>query len=328
MRRRQFIVCIVGAAAWPIAVRAEQSDRMRRIGVLMQVAESDSVFQGWLASFRDELAKLDWVEGSNLRIDYRWAGGDVTKLPAYAAELVALKPAAIFAATPASVAALHRATDTVPIVFANVNDPIAAGFISNVARPGGNITGFALPERAIYAKRVELLKQLAPGITRIVLIYDPANTTWSTTLAEVEAAGRSFGINASGASVHNAAEIDAAIQAFAREPNGGLIVMGSPSVVAHRDKIIALAARSGLPAVYAFSYFVAEGGLASYGVDNVEGFRGAALYIDRILKGAKPGDLPVQFATKFELIINMKTAKALGLDPPISLLARTDQVIE
>ena len=329
IERRQFIFVLGGAAvAWPLAARAQQSDRMRRIGVLVQFAESDPVFQRWVASFRDGLAKLGWVEGRNLRIDYRWAGGDVGKLPGHAAELVALKPDAILAMPTASVTALQRATHTVPIVFTNVGDPIAAGFISNVARPGGNITGFALAEHAINAKRLELLKQLAPGVTRAVFIYDPSNPLWSAFLAEFEAAARSFGINASAASVHNGAEIEAAIKAFAGEPNGGLIVFASPSVVAHRDKIIALAARNSLPAVYSYRYFVAEGGLASYGVDVVESFRGAASYIDRILKGAKPGDLPVQFATKYELTINLKTAKALGLDPPISLLARTDEVIE
>jgi putative tryptophan/tyrosine transport system substrate-binding protein len=325
-RRREFISLVCGAAAWPLAVRAQQPDRMRRIGVLMPFAESDPEYQGWMASFRDALVKLGWVEGRNLRIDYRWAGGDVGKLSGYAAELVALKPDAIFVMNSVAVAALQRATRSVPIVFADLADPIAAGFVSSVARPGGNITGLATPVTG--AKRLELLKQLAPSVTRVLFIYDPSSPIWSVFFAETEAAASSLGVKASAAPVHNVAEIEAAIDAFAREPNGGLITLANPPVIAHRDKIFTLAARHRLPAVYPQRFFVAEGGLASYGVDRVEQCRRAASYVDRILKGAEPGDLPVQFADKFELVINLKTAKALGLDPPISLLARTDEVIE
>jgi putative ABC transport system substrate-binding protein len=329
MKRREFIRFLVGTvAAWPLAARAQQADRTRRIGVLLPFAESDLVHQGWVASFRDELTKLGWSEDRNLRIDYRWAGGDAGKLLAYATELVALMPDAIFAVTSATVAVLQRESRTVPIVFASVPNPIGAGFVTSVARPGGNITGFALYEQAISAKRLELLKQIAPGVARVVLIYDPVSPVWSEFFAEMEAVAPSLGVKVSAAPVRYAAEIDSAIDVLAREPNGGVIALSSPTVEAHRDKIIALAARYRLPAVYSYRDFVAEGGLASYGVDNVELSRGAASYVDRILKGAKPGDLPVQFATKFQLVINLKTAKALGLDPPISLLARTDEVIE
>ena len=328
MQRREFITLIGGAAAWPLAARAQQPDRMRRIGVLMPFAESDPEYQGSVASFRDALAKLGWVEGRNLRIDYRWAGGDVGKLSGYAAELVALMPDAIFVMNSVAVAALQRATRSAPIVFADVPDPVAAGFVSSVARPGGNITGLALYEHAVGAKRLELLKQLAPSVTRVLFIYDPSSPVWSAYFADIEAAAPSLGVKVSAAPVHNAAEIEAAIDAFAREPNGGLITLAHPPVIAHRDKVFTLAARHRLPAVYPQRFFVAEGGLASYGVDRVEQYRRAASYVDRILKGAEPGDLPVQFVDKFELVINLKTAKALGLDPPISLLARTDEVIE
>jgi putative tryptophan/tyrosine transport system substrate-binding protein len=327
MKRREFITLLGGAAgAWPLAAGAQQPERMRRIGVLMPFAESDPEYQGSMASFRDALVKLGWVEGRNLRIDYRWAGGDVGKLSGYAAELVALKPDAIFVMNSVAVAALQRATRSVPIVFADLADPIAAGFVSSVARPGGNITGLAT--HVIGAKRLELLKQLAPSVTRVLFIYDPSSPIWSVFFADTEAAASSLGVKASAAPVHNVAEIEAAIDAFAREPNGGLITLANPPVTAHRDKIFTLAARHRLPAVYPQRFFVAEGGLASYGVDRVEQCRRAASYVDRILKGAEPGDLPVQFVDKFELVINLKTAKALGLDPPISLLARTDEVIE
>jgi putative tryptophan/tyrosine transport system substrate-binding protein len=329
MQRRQFIALLGGAvAAWPLAARAQQAERVRRIGVLAHVAERDPVYQGWVASFRDTLAKLGWIEGRNLRIDYRWAGDDAGKLPAYAAELVALAPDALFAIQSGPVAFLQQATRTVPIVFAQVGDPIAFGFVSSLARPGGSITGFALAEQAIAVKRLELLKQIAPHVARVVFMYDPATATSSRYFSETEAAAPSLGVNVFGAPVHNAAEIEAAINTLAREPNGGLIAFPTAAVVVHRDEIIALVARYRLPAVYYFRYFVAEGGLASYGVDVVEQFRGAASYVDRILRGANPGDLPVQFADKYELVINLKTAKALGLDPPISLLARTDEVIE
>jgi ABC-type uncharacterized transport system substrate-binding protein len=328
LKRRDFITLLgSAAAAWPLAASAQQGERVRRIGVLVPFAESDSVYQGYIASFRDALAKHGWIEGRNLRIDYRWAG-DAGKVSSYAAELVALAPDALFATQSGPVAILQRATRTIPIVFANVADPIGLGFVSSLAQPSGNITGFALFEHVIAVKRLELLKQIAPHVAHVVFMYDPATPAWSGFFAETKAMGPSFGVNVSGVPVHDAAEIEAAINAFAREPNGGLIAFGSPAVIVYRDKIIALAARYRLPAVYPYRYLVAEGGLVSYGVDIVEQFRGAASYIDRILRGAKAGDLPVQFADKYELVINLKTAKALGLDPPVSLLARTDEVIE
>src|SRR5262249_30888329 len=243
-RRRQFITLLGGAAAaWPLATRAQQPERMRRIGVVMPFAESDPQYQGSVASFRDALVKGGWVEGRNLRTDSRWAGGDVGKLSGYAAELVALMPDAIFVMNSVAVAALQRATRSAPIVFADVPDPVAAGFVSSVARPGGNITGLALYEHAIGAKRLELLKQLAPGVTRVLFIYDPSSPIWSVFFAETEAAASSLGVKASAAPVHNVAEIEAAIDAFAREPNGGLITLAHPPVIAHRDKVFTLAAR-------------------------------------------------------------------------------------
>jgi putative tryptophan/tyrosine transport system substrate-binding protein len=329
MNRRTIMTLLGVAAAWPLAARAQQGERMRRIGVFMPFAETDAVFQGWVASFRDGLAKLGWTEGRNLRIDSRWAGGDAgNNVSAHAEELVALAPDAIFTVNSTAVAALQRATHTVPIVFANVGDPIAAGFVSSLARPGGNITGFALWDRPMGAKRLELLKQIAPRVTRAVVIYDPASPLWTVFFAEIESAAPSLSVNVSAAPVGNVAEIKAAIDLLAREPNGGLIAISSPAIETHRDKIIAFTAQYHVPAVYSFRYYVAEGGLASYGVDNSALFREAASYINRILNGEKPGDLPVQFATKYELVINVKTARALGLEPSISLLGRTDEVIE
>src|SRR5262249_62364971 len=250
MRRREFIALVFGAVVWPVAARAQQGERMRRIGVLMPFAESDPVYQGSVASFRDALVKLGWVEGRNLRIDYRWAGGDVGKLSGYAAELVALRPDAIFVMNSVAVAAVQRATRSVPIVFADLPDPVAAGFVSSVARPGGNITGLALYEHAIGAKRLELLKQLAPGVTRVLFSYDPSSTIWSVFFAETEAAASSLGVKASAAPVHNVAEIEAAIAAFARPANGGLIAGGAAAQAVRRDVIIKLAARHRLPALY------------------------------------------------------------------------------
>jgi putative ABC transport system substrate-binding protein len=278
--------------------------------------------------FRNELAKLGWIEGRNLRTDYSGAGDDASKLSANATELVGLMPDTIFAIGPSRLAALQRTTSSVPIVFTGVSDPIAGGFVASLMRPGGNITGFALSELAIGAKRVELLKQLAPSVTRVAFIADPSHPVQAKMFAETEAAALPLGVRVSAVPVRDPAEIGAALDAFAREPNGGLIAYASPSVITHRDKIISLAAHHSLPAVYSFRYFVTEGGLSYYGVSIVEQFRGAASYVDRILRGAKPGDLPIQFADKFELVINLKTAKSLGLDPPISLLARTDEVIE
>src|SRR5262245_52091738 len=327
IKRRKFITLIGGAVAWPLAVRAQQ-ERMRRIGVLMNLAERDPEGHARIGALREGLAKLGWTEGRELQIEYRWFAGDPDRARAYAAELVKLKPEVIFAGATPSVAVLQRETRSVPIVFAQVADPVGAGFVGSLARPGGNITGFASFEYAIAAKWLELLKQIAPQVTRVAVIYDLTNPETKEYLPVIEAAARSFGVQVSISVIRNAAEIERAIEEFTREPNGGLIPLPTPLMAVHRDLIISLAARHRLPNVYAWRYYPMAGGLASYGIDNIELYRRAASYVDRILKGEKPGDLPVQQATKFELVINLKTAKALGLDPPISLLARTDEVIE
>jgi ABC-type uncharacterized transport system substrate-binding protein len=329
MRRREFITLLGGAAAvWPLAARAQQPEGRRRIGVLMNLAERDPEGQARTGALREGLAKLGWTEGRELQIEYRWFAGDPDRARAYAAELVKLKPEVIFAGATPSVAVLQRETRSVPIVFAQVADPVGAGFVASLARPGGNITGFASFEYAIAAKWLELLNQIAPQVTRVAVIYDLTNPETKEYLPVIEAAARSFGVQLSISVVRNAAEIERAIEEFTREPNGGLIPLPTPLMAVHRDLIISLAARHRLPNVYAWRYYPMAGGLASYGIDNIELYRRAASYVDRILKGEKPGDLPVQQATKFELVINLKTAKALGLDPPISLLARTDEVIE
>jgi putative tryptophan/tyrosine transport system substrate-binding protein len=329
MRRREFITFLGGAAsAWPLAARAQQGERMRRVGVLMNLAEGDSEGQARVAAFREALRKLGWTEGREVQIDYRWFAGDPDRARAYAAELVKLKPDVIFAAASSSLAPLQRETRSVPIVFAQVADPVAAGFVASMARPGGNITGFAQFEYAIGAKWLELLKQIAPQVTRVAIIYDPANPEAKEYLPVIEAAAQSFGVQVFISAVRDAAEIERAIEEFTREPNGGLIPLPTPLMAVHRDLIISLARRHRLPNVFALRYYPMSGGLASYGIDNIELYRRAASYVDRILKGEKPGDLPIQQGTKFELVINLRTAKELGLDPPISLLARTDEVIE
>jgi putative ABC transport system substrate-binding protein len=328
VKRREFITLLGGAAAaWPLAARAQPPDRMRRIGGLVNLAEGDSEGQARVAAFREALGKLGWTE-DELQIDYRWFAGDPDRARAYAAELVKLKPDVIFAAPSSSLAPLQRETRSVPIVFAQVADPVAAGFVASLARPGGNITGFAQFEYAIGAKWLELIKQIAPQVTRVAIIYDPANPEAKEYLPVIEAAARSLGVQVSISVVRDAAEIERAIEEFTREPNGGLIPLPTPLMAMHRDLIISLARRHRLPNVFALRYYPMAGGLASYGIDTIELYRRAASYVDRILKGEKPGDLPIQQGTKFELVINLKTAKELGLDPPISLLARTDEVIE
>jgi putative ABC transport system substrate-binding protein len=327
VKRRKFIALLGAATAWPLAARAQQP-AVRHVGVLMNLAESDAEGQARIGALREGLAKLGWTEERELQIEYRWFAGDPDRAPTYAAELVKLKPEVIFAGATPSVAVLQRETRSVPIVFAQVADPVGAGFVASLARPGGNITGFASFEYTIAAKWLELLKQIAPQVTRVAVIYDLTNPETKEYLPVIEAAARSFGVQVSISVVRNAAEIERAIEEFTREPNGGLIPLPTPLMAVHRDLIISLAARHRLPNVYAWRYYPMAGGLASYGIDNIELYRRAASYVDRILKSEKPGDLPVQQATKFELVINLKTAKALGLDPPISLLARSDEVIE
>jgi putative ABC transport system substrate-binding protein len=329
MKRRAFITLIGGAAvAWPLAARAQQAERVWRIGVLMATAENDPETQHRLAALRDGLQKLGWPEGRNLRSEYRWGENDLDRMRAGADELAALKPEVIFAAPTSALVAMHRATSTIPIVFAQVADPVAGGLVASNSRPGGNITGFATYEHAVGLKWVELLKQIAPQITRIAILYDPEQPAAAGYVAAIEAAARPFSVRVVPGAVNDAAGIERTIAAFAGEPNGGLILPPTAFTVAHRALIISLAMRYRLPNIFALRYNVVEGGLASYGVDNIDLYRRAAQYVDRILNGEKPDDLPIQFADKFELVINLKTAKALGLDIPIPVLARTDEVIE
>ncbi len=328
--RRKLIAALGGAAvAWPLAARAQQADRMRRVGVLETRAADDPEGQARLAVFRQGLQDLGWTDGRNVRIDYRWAAADADRSRTYAAELVALAPDVILASASPSVAALLKTTRTVPIVFANVVDPVGAGYVARLARPGGNATGFTLFEYSLSGKWLELLKEIAPNLTRIAILRDPAQASGIGQFAAIQAmAPPSFGVELSPIEVRDAGEIERDVAAFARESNGGLIVTGSSAAIAHRELIIMLAARHRLPAVYFFRYFVTSGGLISYGPDATDQFRRAAGYVDRILKGEKAADLPVQAPTKYELAINLKTAKAIGLTVPPSLLSRADDVIE
>ncbi len=329
MKRRELITLLGGAAAaWPLGVRAQQTDGMRRVGVLMAQAEGDQEAKDRDAALREGLRKLGWEEGRNLQIDERRAGGDSDRLRAQAAELVQLAPDVIVASATSSLVAVQNATSTIPIVFAQVTDPVGAGFVKSLARPGGNITGFTQHEFSIGVKWLELLKELAPRTDRVAIIYDPGNPATDGYLSTIKAAAPAFGIQLSENPVRDNGEIERAIGAVADRPNGGFIVLPGPSPSVRRDLVVALAERHRLPAVYPFRYWFARGGLAYYGIDNIDLHRRAATYVDRILKGEKPADLPVQHATKFELGINLKTAKELGIDPPIALLARTDEVIE
>jgi ABC-type uncharacterized transport system substrate-binding protein len=329
MKRREFITLLgSAAAAWPLAARAQQAERMRRIGMLINVAESDPVGKARLSAFVQRLKELGWTEGHNVRLDIRWGAGDHEAYRRYATELVALVPDVIVAVTSPIVAALQRATRTVPIVFAGVIDPVGGGFVSSLARPGGNSTGFALFEYTISVKWLELLKEIAPRLRRAaVLRDDPATAAAIGQFAAIQAAGP-IGIELSVIGLNDARAIEKVVAAFARDPNGGLVVTASGFGSNHPDVIPTLAARYKLPAVYHFRNFVSAGGLISYGPDLVGQLRPAADYVDRILKGAKPADLPVQAPTKYELVINLKTAKALGLDVPPTLLVRADEVIE
>jgi putative tryptophan/tyrosine transport system substrate-binding protein len=329
MRRREFIAGLGGAAAaWPLAARAQPSDRMRRIGVLMNLAADDPEAQARLAAFRKGLQELGWIDGRNVRIDYRWGPGDADRMRTYAAELVALAPDVILATGSPTVEPLLQATRTVPIVFVALVDPVGAGYVATLARPGGNITGFINFEYGMSGKWLELLKEIAPGMRRVVVLRDPANPAGIGQLAAIQTVAPSFGVELSPVGVRDAAEIERAVTAFAREPNGGLIVPASALAIVHRDLILALTNRHRLPAVYPFRFYVTGGGLLSYGPDLVDQYRRSAAYVDRILKGEKPADLPVQVPVKYELAINLKAAKALGLEIPTTVLARADEVIE
>jgi putative ABC transport system substrate-binding protein len=328
MRRREFVALLGGAAAWPLAARAQQTERMRRIGVLMNLATDDPESQLRIAALLQSLQELGWRDGHNVRIETRWAASKADRFHAHAAELVALAPDVIVAAATPSVAALQQISRTVPIVFVTVIDPVSAGLVASLARPGGNTTGFALWEFGTSAKWMELLKEIAPRVTRAAVIRDAALASGIGQLAAIQAVAPSFGVELSPVDVRDATEIERTVTAFAHTSSGGLIVTASPAMAAHRQLIIALAARNRLPAVYAFRFMVTEGGLISYGPNSIDPYRRAAGYVDRILKGEKPADLPVQAPTKYETVINLKTAKALGLDVPPSLLARADEVIE
>jgi putative tryptophan/tyrosine transport system substrate-binding protein len=330
VNRRQLITLLGGAVTWPLAARAQQrGGQMRRIGVLAPLPETDAEGQARIAALRKGLQDLGWTEGRNIQIDYRATAGDQARSRAYAAELVALKPDVIVvAAVSESLSALQRETRTIPIVFTQIHDPVASGFVASLARPGANVTGFSLFDVTTATKWLELLRQIAPGVTRAGIIYDPGSPSSLDFSPTIEAGASPLGLRLSHFAVRNGAEIERAVSEFGAEANGGLIVLPGSVIVIHRELIVALEARHRLPAVHALRYFVALGGLASYGVDNIDQYRQAASYVHRILKGERPADLPVQAATKFELVINLKTAKALGLDVPPTLLAIADEVIE
>jgi ABC-type uncharacterized transport system substrate-binding protein len=328
MRRRKFITLLGGAAAWPVAARAQQPERIRRIGVLMNARSDDADGQARVIAFVQAMQELGWTNGRNARIDIRWGGGDAERYSRYAEELVALAPGVILAPTSAVVAALQRATRAVPIVFTSVIDPVGAGFVANLARPGGNMTGFAAFEYGVSAKWLALLKEIAPGIKRAAVLRDPAIAAGIGQLAAIQAVAPLLGVELSPLDLRGDSELERAVAEFARVPNGGAIVTAAPAANVHRDRITALMARHRLPAVYPFRYYVESGGLVGYGPDIIGQYQPAAVYVDRILKGEKPADLPVQAPTKYELVVNLKTAKALGLEVPSTLLARADEVIE
>ena len=315
MRRREFITLLGGAAAWPFAARAQQAERVRCIGVLMNTAADDPEGQARKTAFVQALQQFGWTDGRNGRIETRW-GTDAGTTRRYVAELVALAPDVIVAAGSAAMAALQQTTRTVPIIFVTIIDPVGAGFVESLARPGGNVTGFSLFEYGLSGKWLELLKEIAPGVMRVAVLRDTAVGSGVGQYAIIQAVAPSLGVELRPIDMRDPGEIERAVVAFARVPNSGLIIVGSPSGTVHRNLIITLAARHQLPAVYPLAYYVRTGGLISYGPDSVDPYRSAAGYVDRILKGEKPADLPVQAPTKYELVINLKTAKALGLDVP------------
>jgi putative ABC transport system substrate-binding protein len=329
VKRRDFITLLGGAAAaWPLAARAQQGEHARRVSILMNAAADDSEGQSYVAAFQQGMQELGWSVGRNLRIDIRWGGDDADRWRRYAEELLGLSPDVIVAAGGAIVSRLQRVSRTVPIVFAQSIDPVGAGVVASLARPGGNATGFAQFEYSLSGKWAELLKDIVPGLKRIGVLREPANPAGIGQWAIIQAAATAAGMEVSPLAVRDPGEIERGVASFAREPNGGLVVAVGSSTTLHRGAIIASAARHRLPAVYAYRYFVTAGGLISYGPDLVGQYRRAAGYVDRILKGEKPADLPVQAPTKYELVINLKTARTLGLDVPPTLLARADEVIE
>jgi putative ABC transport system substrate-binding protein len=328
MRRRNFLRFIGSAAAWPIAAHAQQSERMRRVGVLIPFPKDNPEGLARIAAFVKELQQLGWTDGRNLQIEYRWDTGDLNFISKAAAELVTLSPDVIFSTSTPALAALQQATRTVPIVFVQVADPVSGGFVASLAKPGGNMTGFTNVDYEMSAKWLGLLKEIAPHVQRVGVIRDPTVTSGVGQYAAIQSAARGFGVEVSALGGRDAGDVEHTVTEFARGSNGGLISVANPLVVSNGNLIIALAARHRLPAIYPFRSFVAVGGLISYGAAPIDAYRQAARYVDRILKGEKPADLPVQGATKFELVINLKTAKALGLSVPSSLLAQANEVIE
>jgi len=330
MRRRDFIKAIVGsAAAWPLVARAQQDERMRRIGVLIAFAESDHEAQSWVAALREELRKLGWTDGRNIEIDTRWAAADVDSMKQYVKELVALQPDLMVTSSTPATAAMLQQTDTIPIIFVLVADPVGSGFVASLPRPGGNVTGFTLIVGSLGGKWVELLKEIAPRIARVTLMFNPPTATFvEGYLSPFKAAAASLGAEAVIAPIHDMPEVESLLTTQAREPNSGLVVIPDAFMVGHRAQITALAARYRVPAIYTFRSFAELGGLISYGPDFFDEYRRTASYVDRILKGEKPTELPVQAPVKFELVINLKAAKALGLTIPPTLFARADEVIQ
>jgi putative ABC transport system substrate-binding protein len=324
MKRREFIAGLGSAAAWPLAARAQQTDRVRRIGVLMSGDENDPWWKARISAFTQALADLGWTDGRNVRMDLRW-GGDINRIRALAQELVGLQPDIILTDTTPATVALQRETQTIPIVFAVVSDPVANGIVARLDRPDGNITGFGTTEALLGGKLLELLSEIAPSRKRVAIMFNPDT---APAMPALERAARSLKVEPIIAPVHSDVEIETAIIALGPEPGGGLVVPPDVFMTAHRASIISAAARNNVPAVYAASEFARDGGLLSYGPERVDNFRRAATYVDRILRGEKPGDLPVQFPTKFEMVINLKTAKALGLTIPETLLATADEVIQ
>jgi len=328
MRRRDFITIVGGAAVWPLAARAQQPERVRRIGILLNAAADDAEFQAWVGAFLQALALLGWTIGRNVRIDTRWATANAVEIRKHAAELAALAPDVILAHGASTVGPLLQATRTVPIVSPVVGDPVGAGFVDSLARPGGNVTGFMSTEYSMAAKWLELLKETAPSVTRMAILRDASQGSGTSQFAAIATVAPALNVNVNPINMGDADQITQSIESFARAPNGGLIITAGGASLRHRDLIVKLAARYKLPTVYYERIFVTAGGLISYGPDFVEQYRRAAGYVDRILKGEKPADLPVQMPTKYELVINRKTAQALGLTIPSSLLARADEVIE
>jgi putative tryptophan/tyrosine transport system substrate-binding protein len=330
IRRREFIVTFGGmAAAWPLASYAQQPERMRRIGVLNGLVETDAEVQSWDAAFRKRLDELGWVEGRNIHMDYRWGAASVERMHLFATELTRLNPDVLFTATTPATAAMQQETHTIPIVFAAVSDPVGSGFIASLASPGGNITGFVNLEASLSGKWLELMREIAPQVSRVAFMFNPNTAPYARYYLDTfRSAASALAVEAIEAPIRNSAEIEAFMTKLGHEAGAALVVMSDTFTSTYREPIISLADRYRLPTIYPFRYFVTDGGLMSYGIVVAEMFRGAASYVDRILRGAKPNELPVQLPTRFELIINLKAAKALGLAIPPALLARADEVIE